>query len=225
MGRGGKALLGHLSVANVGKHLTRWRTCNAPGHPPLPSPLVIPQTVNPSFNKMLYCDCADGLVRIATVDKVTCLQAVPADREPGGDWRNVRVQQPRSPPMPAVDRCSLGLWLTPHDLPCCMPRPAGARDGVLRWFEAFAEALSAGRFAVEALEGDYPESVGISLFPQLPPWRSEAVTEVRRAHLSLVARRLHGCCYTWVRRLESALACRPPRRACGCGPAPCLCPS
>lgn len=31
---------------------------------------------------------------------------------------------------------------------------------------------------MQALEGEYPESVGISLFPRLPPWRSEAVTEV-----------------------------------------------
>lgn len=51
---------------------------------------------------------------------------------------------------------------------------------MLRWFEGFAGALAAGRFAVEPLEGEYPESVGISLFPQLPPWRAEAVTEVRR---------------------------------------------
>lgn len=33
---------------------------------------------------------------------------------------------------------------------------------------------------LQALEGEYPESMGISLFPHLPPWRSEAVTEVRR---------------------------------------------
>lgn len=88
-----------------------------------------------NFNKMLYCDCRDGLVRIATVDKVTCLQAVPADSQ------------------------------------------AGACDGVLRWFEEYAAALAAGRFGVEPLESEYAESRGISLFPQLPPWRSEAVTE------------------------------------------------
>lgn len=92
-----------------------------------------------NFNKMVYCDGVDGSVRIATVDKVTCLQAVPAG-EPG------------------------------------------VNDGVLRWFEAYADALSSGRFAVEALEGEYPESVGISLFPRLPPWRSEAVTEGVRVH-------------------------------------------
>lgn len=150
--------------------------------------------------------------------------------------------------------------------------PAGDKDGVLRWFEAYADALSSGRFAVEVspallerqwaqcsclsqpqppcgraavasccakalcrrvpiarpsspgfvwrlstlivwackcasiancphiplrsipftslqpLEAEYPESVGISLFPQLPPWRSEAVTEVGHArHVELGA--------------------------------------
>lgn len=60
-------------------------------------------------------------------------------------------------------------------LPCL---PAGSRDGVLRWFEAYAAALSSGRFAVEQLQEEYPKSLGISLFPQLPPWRAEAVTEV-----------------------------------------------
>lgn len=74
------------------------------------------------------------MVRVASVDKSTCLDAVPA-----GD---------------------------------------GACDGVLRWFEAYAEALSAGRFAVEALELEYAESRSISLFPQLQPWCSQAVTEV-----------------------------------------------
>jgi len=42
-----------------------------------------PSCLHSSFNKMVYCDGADGSVRIATVDKVTCLQAVPAG-DPGG---------------------------------------------------------------------------------------------------------------------------------------------
>lgn len=49
-----------------------------------PAALEGPTTPAPvptrSFNKMVWCDGADGLVRIPTVDKVTCLQAVP-----GGD--------------------------------------------------------------------------------------------------------------------------------------------
>ena len=55
---------------------------------------------------------------------------------------------------------------------------------VLRWFEAYAAALTSGRFGVEPLDGEYPESLGICLFPQLPPWRAEAVTEVGAAHAS-----------------------------------------
>lgn len=154
---------------------------------------------------MLYCDCADGLVRITSVDKFTGLQAVPDDREPGGT--------------PMDDVCGVGGWgqtcsglamassssAVAEILACagctltsrCAPRSAGAQDGVLRWFEAFAEALSAGRFAVEALEADYPESVGISLFPQLPPWRSEAVTEARLAGMSAA----------WVPAGHARLAC------------------
>ncbi|KAL4458786.1 hypothetical protein ABPG75_013651 [Micractinium tetrahymenae] len=89
-----------------------------------------------NFNKMVYCDAADGLVKIACVDKENCLQAVPADA--AGD---------------------------------------PARDGALRWFEAYAAALSSGAFAVEALDAENPATIGICLFPQLPPGRSEAVTE------------------------------------------------
>jgi hypothetical protein len=72
-------------------------------------------------------------------------------------------------------------------MPACLParppacRPAGSQDGVLRWFEAYAAALTSGRFGVEPLDGEYPESLGICLFPQLPPWRAEAVTEVGAA--------------------------------------------
>jgi hypothetical protein len=39
----------------------------------------VPPTLYRSFSKMIYCDCGDGLVKIATVDKSTCLQAVPGD--------------------------------------------------------------------------------------------------------------------------------------------------
>lgn len=60
--------------------------CTTPHH-------ITPQPTTPqhpthapccSFNKVLYCDNADGLVRTASVDKVSCLQAVPADTQPGG---------------------------------------------------------------------------------------------------------------------------------------------
>ncbi len=53
------------------------------------------------------------------------------------------------------------------------------RDGALRWFEAYAGALASGAFAVDALDSEYPASIGICLFPQLPPGRSEAITQVR----------------------------------------------
>lgn len=48
---------------------------------------------------------------------------------------------------------------------------------MLRWFEAFAAALASGRFAVEPLEAEHPQSLGLCLFPQTPPLRAEAVTE------------------------------------------------
>lgn len=59
----------------------------APEQPPGPASQSSPTASCPpllrSFNKMVYCDGADGGVRIATVDKVTCLQAVPPG-DPGG---------------------------------------------------------------------------------------------------------------------------------------------
>lgn len=61
---------------------------------------------------MLYCDCRDGLVRIATVDKVTCLQAVPADSQAGGAAPAPGGQLYVPPSAEASLACS-----TP-DLPC-----------------------------------------------------------------------------------------------------------
>lgn len=55
-------------------------------------------------------------------------------------------------------------------------------DGVLRWFEHYAEALSSGRFAVEALYDEVPNSRGICLFPRAPPLGAAAVT--RGIHVS-----------------------------------------
>lgn len=135
---GGYSFYSHLVCTRMLplRRLVRWtRTAHSQlGFPPRDQRALFAASHN--FNKMVYCDGADGLPKIASVDKETCLEAVPADT-PGG-----------------------------------MPR-----DGVLRWFEAYAFALSSGRFGVEVLEAEYPEGVGISLFPQLPPWRSEAVTE------------------------------------------------
>lgn len=119
-----------------------------------------------SFNKMVYCDGADGSVRIATVDKVTCLAAVPAG-EPGRRaasarasecLRKLRLCQVATVP----DHCQVAPWPKCYQVassqpsalrcpPCTvrLPHPAGDKDGVLRWFEAYADALSSGRFAVE----------------------------------------------------------------------------
>ena len=96
--------------------------------------------------------------------------------------------------------CRISLHRSSHSLaralPLC-PWPHAANsgascDGVLRWFEAYAEALTSGRFGVEQLLEDpeppppgheheaheHPNSFGISLFPQRAPWRSEAITQV-----------------------------------------------
>lgn len=122
---------------------------------------------------MVYCDGADGSVRIATVDKVTCLQAVPAG-EPGELERSRLAASDGAPPPSAVGvfrpPCearspahqapeaqglrsqatgSMGTISTPPRTPAALSLPAGVNDGVLRWFEAYADALSSGRFAVE----------------------------------------------------------------------------
>lgn len=44
---------------------------------------------------------------------------------------------------------SLGTISTPPRTLAALSVLAGVNDGVLRWFEAFADALSSGRFAVE----------------------------------------------------------------------------
>lgn len=132
---GGYAFYNHMVSTRMLplRRLVRWtRTAHTQlGFPAGDQRVLIAASHN--FGKMIYCSASDGMVRVASVDKSTCLDAVPA-----GD---------------------------------------GACDGVLRWFEAYAEALSAGRFAVEALELEYAESRSISLFPQLQPWCSQAVTE------------------------------------------------
>lgn len=49
---------------------------------------------------------------------------------------------------------------------CVCAGPA-ATDGMLRWFEAYAAALGSGRFAVELLDPELPQSRAITLYPQV----------------------------------------------------------
>ncbi|PSC76399.1 F-box SKIP16 isoform A [Micractinium conductrix] len=143
---GGYSFYSHLVSTRMLplRRMLRWtRTAHQQlGFPPGDQRALFAASHN--FNKMLYCDAASGLVHVASVDKRTCLQAVPDDA----------------------------------------PDAAQCDDGALRWFEAYAAALCSGRFPVEPLEEEYPTSVGISLFPQLPPWRSEAVTQGVRVRAS-----------------------------------------
>lgn len=135
---GGYSFYSHLVSCRMLplRRMVKWtRTARAQLDFPLSDRRVL-FAASHNFNKMVYCDAADGLVKVASVDKETCLQAVPADAAGGAPL-----------------------------------------DGSLRWFEAYAAALSSGAFAVETLDSEYPASIGICLFPQLPPGRSEAVTE------------------------------------------------
>ena len=56
------------------------------------------------------------------------------------------------------------------------PSAPGAADGVLRWFEAYAEALAGGTFGAELVHAERADSLGITLYPKRPPGEGEAVT-------------------------------------------------
>ena len=47
----------------------------------------------------------------------------------------------------------------------------GGHDALLRWFEAFAEALQQQRFGVSSIISSHPHLKGINLFPSKEPWQ------------------------------------------------------
>lgn len=78
--------------------------------------------------------------------------------------------------------CGCSRVLSTMPAPACLhPNPAPfAQTWPLR--SAPSPILNIHSFPrLQPLEAEYPEALAISLFPQLPPWRSEAVTEVQRA--------------------------------------------
>ena len=52
--------------------------------------------------------------------------------------------------------------------------PAGGQDALLRWFEAFAQALQQGRFGSSKLLSTLPSVQSINLFPIKEPWQVPA---------------------------------------------------
>lgn len=49
--------------------------------------------------------------------------------------------------------------------------PPGGEDAVLRWFEAFADALQQQRFSISNIVRSFPDIKGINMFPVKEPWQ------------------------------------------------------
>lgn len=60
----------------------------------------------------------------------------------------------------------------------------GARDGVLRWFEEYAERLGTGMYTYCGLDEELPAYRGICLFPQQPPQVRVSTTHACEASTS-----------------------------------------
>lgn len=63
------------------------------------------------------------------------------------------------------------LQAVPPSLPNTPP------DGVLRWLSAYAERLTSGAFAVEAIYPQVGDTRGIVLYARAPPQEAEAITQ------------------------------------------------
>ena len=106
-----------------------------------------------NFNKLLHCVTNTGEVLVSHIPAL----------KPG-----------LAPPPFAAEAALLAQQ---HGYPL-LPEP----DAMLQWFEYYADALHSGRFAVESLYDEIPNSRGISLFSRHPPGGGIAIT--RGIHIS-----------------------------------------
>jgi F-box protein 3 len=95
-----------------------------------------------NFNKLAFCHANTGDVEISQVRAIQHPEAVPSSA-----WAD-----------------NLAAWAGYSGARL----EVAAADGVLCWFEAYAEALGEGRFGVEEIYPEVPHSSGICLFPRLP---------------------------------------------------------
>lgn len=98
-----------------------------------------------NFNKLLYVRADTGGVVISHVPAVLDVRAVPSTA-----WSEDLASR-------------AGYSFTFRKT--CLDADA---DGVLQWFEAYAESLTAGCFAIEDIYPEVPYSRGICLFPRIP---------------------------------------------------------
>jgi len=113
-----------------------------------------------NFNKLVYCNTTNAEVEIGAVDKISCMPAISA----GAQERRLDRDTP------AADASGYAISSEP--------------DTVLRWFEAYAAALTEGHFSVRELYREISHSKGICLYPERPPAMSEAITRGIRVRAS-----------------------------------------
>ncbi|KXZ46223.1 hypothetical protein GPECTOR_46g292 [Gonium pectorale] len=122
-----------------------------------------------------------------------------------------------------------GMWVVRRGMRGTMLEPAspgetsaGRRDGLLDWFEEYANRLVSGNYQVAPLDDELAEgSRAISLFPLRPPGMAEAVTRgVRvRASVAYVPEQLPGNKHVFAYSIRMALL-EPAQLGAGLGGGP-----